>query len=172
MEKKEFRLSEWTRESGGEICEERAGCGESTFPELCEAVARKFQKEWEASERRETLLDLQKKAIMGEAAEKEYFLARIRSFLKESGISYIDYPNWYESPEEAVYHELWGLAGLAEWFTDAWSESSSAKIIGDRIYFMQGGRMVKRPQTINKERRSQLIRALLLNSPREKTGRD
>lgn len=172
MTKKEFRLSEWTKEMDAEQPEERSEYSEGAFAELCGAVARHFQKEWEAAEKRENLLELQKKAIMGEAAEKEYFLARIRSFLKENGISYVDYPDWYESPEEAVYHELWGLAGLAEWFTDAWHESSSAKIIGDRIYFMRGGRMVKRPQTISKERRSQLLRALLLNSPREKTGRD
>ena len=171
MEKKEFRLKDWTRESGAGQVAERSESGEG-FSELCKTVSSRFQSEWEAAENRENLLELQKKAIMGEAAEKEYFLARIRSFFKENGITYVDYPDWYKTPEEAVYHELWGLAGMAEWFEDEWSESSSAKIIGDRIYFMQGGSMVKRPQTISKERRSQLIRALLLNSPKEKTGRD
>jgi pilus assembly protein CpaF len=172
MTKKEFRLSDWKTESGDLCGEERRPRGDESFSELCDAVARRFQKEWEAAEKRENLLELQKKAIMGYEEEKGYFLARIRSFLKESGISYIDYPDWYSSPEEAVYHELWGLAGMAEWFSDEWSESSSAKIIGDRVYFMRSGRMIKRPQTISKERRSQLVRALLLNSPKEKTGRD
>lgn len=167
----EFILSEWMKESGGAGAAE-SGRGDTAFSEVLGNIENRFRKEWEESDSRENLLNLQKKAIMGCKREKEYFLAKIRSYFKEQEIGYIDYPDWYSSPEEAVYHELWGLAGMAEWFSDAWMESSSAKIIGDRIFFMKGGRMVKMPQSIGKERRNQLIRALLLNSPHEKTGED
>ncbi len=167
----EFYLNDWIREaelSAGET-EQRE---EGNFKEVCAAIEKRFRKEWDESSSRETLLNLQKKAIMGYREEKEYFLAKIRTYFKEAGFGYVDYPDWYKSSEEAVYHELWGLAGMAEWFDDEWMESSSAKIIGDRIYYMRGGKMVKMPQKIGKERRNQLIRALLLNSPREKTGED
>ena len=43
------------------------------------------------------------------------------------------YPPWHKSLADAIYHVTWGLAGLSEWFSADFAESSSAKIIGDTI---------------------------------------
>ncbi|NLP29851.1 MAG: ATPase, partial [Clostridiales bacterium] len=72
----------------------------------------------------------------------------------------------------AIYHENWGLAGVSEWFSAEFAESSSAKIIGDRIYFLQEGIMKLMPQKISKERREQLIRAFLLLTPEERLDKE
>ena len=64
------------------------------------------------------------------------------------------------------------MAGMAEWFCESYNSSSSAKIIGENIYFLQGGKMVCMPQKIGKERRGQLIRALLMLTPEERLDQD
>jgi pilus assembly protein CpaF len=75
---------------------------------------------------------------------------------------------WYGSIEDAIYNEVWGLAGLADWFTPKFAQSSSAKIIGERIYFLHQGHMQLMPQRISPDRRDQLIKAFLLLTPEER----
>lgn len=64
------------------------------------------------------------------------------------------------------------MAAIAEWFTDKYKESSSAKIIGDRIYFLENGRMTLKPQRITERRREQLVRAFLMLTPEERLDKD
>ncbi len=78
------------------------------------------------------------------------------------------YPPWYAGLTEGIYQENWGLAGISEWFTEEYAHSSSAKIIGERIYFLREGRMVLQPQKISATRKEQLIRAFLLLNPEER----
>lgn len=64
------------------------------------------------------------------------------------------------------------MAGLSQWFGSEYKESSSAKLIGDRIYFMEEGHMVLQPQRMEKLRREQLLRALLLLTPEQRMDRE
>ena len=141
------------------------------FETLCKLINNDFLKEWdEQRDNTRTNLDIQKKAIIGYKKEVLYFKNKITEMLKKYG--YTGYPNWYESLEDGIYHENWGLAGIAEWFGEKYRESSSAKVIGDRIYFMENGKMCLKEQRISKERREQLIRALLLLTPEERLDKD
>jgi pilus assembly protein CpaF len=81
-------------------------------------------------------------------------------------------PPWYESEEDAIFQEVWGRAGMAEWWRAPYEGSPSAKIIGDEIFFLVDGKMKLMPQRIEKHRREQLIRAFLLLSPEERLDRD
>ncbi len=83
-----------------------------------------------------------------------------------------EFPSWYSSLEEAVYHENWGVAAVAEWFSERYSQSSSAKIIGERIYFLENGKMMLKPQKISEARREQLIRSFLMLTPEERLDKD
>ncbi|MFA5638117.1 MAG: hypothetical protein WCY49_00355 [Anaerovoracaceae bacterium] len=139
------------------------------FYEVCKIVKESFSKGWEDSgEYLEELIDIQKKAIMGYKEEAEFFKEKIKSILMEKGIEHSQFPPWYENLTEGVYHESFGMGPLAEWFKDEYKESSSLKVIGDRIYFLEKGTMVLKEQRISKERRDQLIRALLLLKPKER----
>lgn len=139
------------------------------FYEVCKIVKESFSKGWEDSgEYLEELIDIQKKAIMGYKEEAEFFKEKIKSILMEKGIEHSQFPPWYENLTEGVYHESFGMGPLAEWFEDEYKESSSLKVIGDRIYFLEKGTMVLKEQRISKERRDQLIRALLLLKPKER----
>ncbi len=154
----------------GEIKKEKS---DQDFDSLCERIAREFQNEWEnQKENVKGVLETQKKAIIGYEKEKNYFLNKIREAIKKHKAQTTDFPLWYESLEEAVYHENWGLAGIAQWFGEKYASSSSAKIIGENIYFMERGRMVLKPQKITPKRREQLVRAFLLLTPEERMNRD
>jgi len=143
------------------------------FQKLCRRVNAEFLREWEdGTENLDSVLRIQKKAIIGYENEVSYFKSKIRQLIKKYGAEHSTWPPWYESLEDGIYHENWGLAGVSEWFTERYKESSSAKIIGDRIYFLEDGRMRLKPQTISKDRREQMIRAFLLLTPEERLDKE
>ena len=143
------------------------------FYQVCQKIKEKFDMAWQNEyQDMHAALNIQKKAIIGYENEVSYFLGRIRGFLKDMDCEAVSYPDWYESLESGIYHENWGLCGLAEWFNEEFADSSSAKIIGDRVYFLQNGRMVLRPQRITSQRRQQMVRAFLLGSPEERMDSD
>lgn len=141
------------------------------FMKLCENVKDYFNKEWENqnSKRNETydlLLQTQKRAIIGYSKEVNYFKDKINEYLRRNQIESEWYPSWYDNLTSAIFHENWGLSGLIQWKN--MPESSSAKIIGERIYFLINGRQVLQEQTISPERVKQLKKALLLRSPEKR----
>ena len=143
------------------------------FQKLCQRVGHEFLREWEEGrENLDSALRIQKKAIIGYENEVSYFKSRIRQLIKKYGAENSSFPGWYESLEDGIYHENWGLAGISEWFSAQFAGSSSAKIIGDRIYFLEEGKMCLKPQTISKERREQMIRAFLLLTPEERLDKE
>ncbi len=116
-----------------------------------------------------------KRAIIGYDKEVKYFKDKISEYLKENNIKMSWHPRWYSDIVEAVFQENWGLAGLSEWVQgdkESLRGSSSAKIIGDRIYFLINGELELQPQKINEIRRRQLRKALLLKTPRKRLHDD
>jgi pilus assembly protein CpaF len=143
------------------------------FEKVCKQIALDFMLEWEKGrEDVNQVLEVQKNAIIGYAKEVGYFKSKIAGFIKKYKADSVVCPSWYQSLEDAIYHENWGLAGVAEWFGEAMRDSSSAKVIGDRIYFMEDGAMNLKPQKIAKERREQLVRAFLLLTPQERLDKE
>lgn len=111
-------------------------------------------------------LERQKKAIIGYPEEVNYYKDKIDEYLKVNNLIDEEYPMWYSDLPDAVFHEIWGLAGIAQWYKGSDEElknSSTAKIIGDKIFFMIDGKMTLMPQKISSQRREQLKRALLSN---------
>lgn len=144
-----------------------AGSKKDRFYKLCSDVLDYFNREWENdngrnNEATDKLLYTQKRAIIGHEAEVSYFRAKINDYLKNNNISSW-YPSWYNDLVTAIFHENWGLAGIQQW---RGMNSPSAKIIGERIYFLENGKMKLQEQTISKDRLNQLINALLLKDPK------
>ncbi|MCI5898477.1 MAG: Flp pilus assembly complex ATPase component TadA [Firmicutes bacterium] len=163
----EFYLADYLRKNGR--IDARAS---PDYPSLCARVRSAFLREWDEKGDLSAILQLQKRAIIGYENEVSYFKQKIKALLEEYEAENTEYPPWYESLEDAIYHENWGLAGVAQWFSEAYRGSSSAKLIGDRIYFLKEGTMTLMPQTISKNRREQLIRAFLLLTPQERLDKD
>ena len=146
----------------------------SDFYSLCDSVEAAFEREWRGAREweKEEKLMREKKAIMGHEEERAYYKDRIKGFLREIITDETIYcPPWYGSLEEGIFAELYGFAGLTPWIydqTDEYKNSSSAKLIGDRLYCLIDGKSMLQPQRIKPERRNQLKRALLLATPDER----
>lgn len=144
-----------------------------SFESLCIKVRDEFLNDWDQEKRDyNAVLELQKKAIIGYENEASFFKEKIQHFVERHGLLATPFPPWYDSLADAIYQENWGLSGISQWFHPAYQESSSAKVIGDRIYFMEKGKMRLMPQKLSFERREQLIRAFLLLTPTERLDRE
>lgn len=113
------------------------------------------------------LLFTQKRAIIGYTQDVNYFITKIDDYLKKNNMTDEWYPDWFNDLKSAIFHEVYGLTGIMEWKTRM-KNSTSCKIIGERIYCLMGGKMILQPQTISQERMQQLITALMLRTPEKR----
>ena len=143
------------------------------FYAVCQVVEAEFDKEWNETndESKNRKLEREKRAIMGFEEETRFYKERIKEILIDKKLSDRWHPDWYPNLCEGVFAELYGLAGLAPWAYDMeekYRASSSAKLIGDRLYCLIDGRSQLQPQRISARRRQQLKRTLLLATPYER----
>jgi pilus assembly protein CpaF len=164
---KEFNLQEYIYSITGETREKVINMNRdelARFRILCDNIFSYFHSGWENEGIETSTLIRQKNAILGKELEVKYFKDNIEDYLKRNNKLMEWYPNWYEDIVDAIYHECWGLCGIAQWkYSKDYALSQSAKIIGNKIYFMENGKMKLQHQTISDNRRRQLIKALLLN---------
>lgn len=138
-----------------------------SFMNLCSEIRDFFSQEWEREngssnkDSTDKLLMRQKRAIIGYENDVNFFRSKINEYIKDRKIS-CWYPNWYDDLVSAVFHENWGFAGIQQWRN---MKSQSAKIIGERIYFLINGKQVLQEQRISRDRLNQLITALMLKDP-------
>ncbi|MGN0659967.1 MAG: ATPase, T2SS/T4P/T4SS family [Emergencia sp.] len=143
------------------------------FFQVCRIVETEFDKEWNETDdaAKNRKLEKEKLAIMGAEAETSFYKEKIKEILRDKKLSDSWFPDWYPSLYEGVFAELYGLAGLAPWAYDMdekYRNSSSAKLIGDRLYCLIDGKACLQPQRISARRRQQLKRTLLLATPYER----
>jgi len=142
------------------------------FLTVCQQVKEMFFQRYQQEGNLQSAMEIQKKAIVGYQKEVEFYKEKIAELVTEHAWENVTYPTWYETLVDGIYHENWGMAGMAEWFSPKFLESSSAKIIGNRIYFLHRGQMMLMPQRISSERKDQMIRAFLLLTPEERLDRE
>lgn len=149
--------------------------GYSRFEEVCQQIKRALDEEFErmsTDEAKTVRLEKEKGAIIGKESDVMYFKDRISQILANKKLLSESYPTYYPNLTEAVFAELYGLSGISPWaydWTAEYKESSSAKLIGDKLYCLINGQSQLQPQRISKERRAQLRKALLLAHPEERT---
>ncbi len=147
--------------------------GNLDFEAICSLVEKKLEIDWNDTDdaSKQLKLEREKSAIIGYEKDVLFYKEKIREILRQSKLEDADFPSYYQDIIEAVFAELYGLAGISPWAyntDEKYKSSSSAKIIGDRIYFLIDGRLQLMPQKINKERLLKLKRALLLATPSER----
>jgi len=138
----------------------------SDFYLLCSEIKTLFKDKADSKE----FLLTQKKAIQGYEEEVQYYLNEIETYLQRNNKEHIKYPTWYDELSIGIFHEIWGLHGIYLWTKD--KTSSSAKIIGEKIFFLNKGRQVLQKQRISQERLNKLITALLLLTPEKRINED
>lgn len=143
------------------------------FNIICEDIETHFKSVWQSenngSEASDKLLETQKRAIMGHSTEVKYFKSKIEDYLKNNNLINEWYPEYYDDLVSAIFNELWGFSILYQWITK-YDDSSSAKIIGSRVYFMIDGALKLQEQRLSEGRLVQLKKALLLNTPEIRLG--
>lgn len=135
----------------------------SKFLLLCSRIKMHIDEEWLKEQNQsntERLLERHRNAILGKPTEVNYLKDKIREYLKANKLENEQCPPWYKNLVDGIFHENWGIAGIAEWMDIP--DSSSAKIIGDRIYFFIDGKQVLMEQRISAKRFEQLRQALML----------
>ena len=142
------------------------------FGQVCEKIKEEFFKRYQQEGNLQSAMEIQKRAIVGYQNEVDFYKEKIGELVTENQWENVRFPQWYSDLVDGIYHENWGLAGMAEWFSSMYMESSSAKIIGDRIYFLHRGKMKLMPQRILSDRKDQMIRAFLLLTPEERLDRE
>lgn len=143
-----------------------------SFEEACECVRIHMEQEWNLYDdlEKQEMLERERAAILGYEDEMQFYKDKITEIINSEKLQ-AEVPAWYESLSEGVFAELYGLAGLSPWVydkTEAYRNSSSAKLIGDSLYCLIDGKSCLQPQKIGRERRTQLRRAFLMTSPRER----
>lgn len=142
------------------------------FSDVCQQIKELFFQRYQQEGNLQSAMEIQKKAIVGYQKEVDFYKEKITELVAEHHWENVICPPWYENLIDGIYHENWGMAGMAEWFSERYKESSSAKIIGNRIYYLHQGKMVLMPQKISSERKDQMIRAFLLLTPEERLDRE
>lgn len=144
-----------------------------SFQDAIKTVKEVFRKDWEESDEctKELKLQREKNALMGIPKDVEYFNKRIEGILKEEGLLGTTFPTCYTSLWEGVFAELYGVGPITGWVYDKKSEykkSSSAKIIGEKIYYLIDGKSQLQPWKITREMFSQIKKTALLWSIKER----
>ncbi len=135
-----------------------------------------FEGEWNKADDFSKMerLEKEKRAIMGFEEEMAEYQEKISEIIEILGVDKGEYPGWYPSLTEGVFSELYGLSSLYSWVYDKEERlvnSSSAKVIGDKVFFLIDGVSELQPQCIKRSRREQLKRAFLMATPKERLER-
>lgn len=174
---KEFYLDDYLSEYKNKVGKDISSGSDvhTRFLILCDRIKKYFDEEWENEHSKDrdsgyTLSKRIKDAILGYTSEVNYFKDKIREFLKNNNLMGEKYPSYYKNLVDGIFHENWGLAGIAPWLDI--EDSSSAKIIGNKIFYLIDGKMRLMEQRISQQRLEQLRDALLLGEPNKSKDND
>ncbi len=137
------------------------------FGDIVEQVSAHFDAMFDTKDTRKSQewLEYQHNAIIGVPRAVRFFKDEITEYLRRHNLLNAEYPKHYHSLTHAVYHELYGLGPLAAWYDHP--SSQAAHIIGTKIYFETGGRLVRQPvEYSSTDRVYELVRSLVLKDPR------
>lgn len=134
-----------------------------TFKNICKTARKELSDLIDSEENKDAeWLDRQHKAVIGDTEAVEYFITKIKEVLRTNNMISNDYPNFYESLAEAVFHEIWGVSILKKW--DLYPRSEAAVIRGTELWIDINGEFVKQrelfnsPEQVERIKRSFLMR--------------
>lgn len=133
------------------------------FKELCTIVKRELDAKVEQSPEKEQSewLERQHNAIIGNLMAIQYFVNQIEQVLRDKNISSNDYPSYYSSLAEAIFHDVWGRSILQKWYTIQGSEA--AVITGKELWIDKDGEFVKQKEEFESiEKVKEIIRAFTM----------
>lgn len=108
------------------------------------------------------LLDRQERAVVGETKEVKYFINLIQAILDEKNLKSKNFPSYYSTLEEAIFHEVYGLKLLQKWY-NLFPESEAAEFNGTEFRIEENGQLVLQHERLERvEEIYEIIRVFLM----------
>lgn len=135
------------------------------FKENCRLVKKELDRiinvDTEGNQNNEWI-DRQHNAIIGDPTAIDFFLAEINTVLRNRMITDNDFPEYYGSLAEAIFHEVWGQSILVKW--EMYPDSEACAIRGVELWIDINGTFVKQEEefesleVVNRIKRAFVIR--------------
>jgi pilus assembly protein CpaF len=103
----------------------------------------------ENNQEKDIWLDRQHQAVIGDKQAMSYFITKINEVLTKQNITANDFPSFYDSLAEAIFHEVWGVSILHKW--DKMPFSEAAVIRGTDLWIDIEGEFRKQPEQFENE---------------------
>ena len=89
--------------------------GNLDFEAICSLVEKKLEIDWNNTDdaSKQLKLEREKSAIIGYEKDVLFYKEKIREILRQSKLEDADFPSYYQDIIEAVFAELYGLAGIS-----------------------------------------------------------
>ncbi|MFP3473090.1 hypothetical protein R0J90_23820, partial [Micrococcus sp. SIMBA_144] len=71
-------------------------------------------------------------------------MSTIKQFLPNQNITSAEYPDFYSTLEEAIFHEVWGISILHKW--ENYPKSEAAVIRGLELWIDIDGEFIRQPE--------------------------
>ncbi len=110
----------------------------------------------ESRDEKDEFLELQHNAVIGDERAMGYFISKITDVLRTHNITSQDYPHFYESLAEAIFHEVWGVSILHKW--ERIPNSEACVIRGTQLWMDIDGKFVKQPEEFEDEKAVKRVR--------------
>jgi len=165
-DKKLFSIKEYLKSKGVNAEEQTTTTYErkQTFKNIGKIVKEEIneRKKRLPKDEGDELLEREEKAITGDPKEVKYFINLIQSILEEKNLKSNSFPSYYNSLEEAIFHEVYGLSLLQKWY-NLYPESEAAEFNGTEFRIEIDGKLVLQEEKLEKvEDIYEIIRVFLM----------
>lgn len=151
-------LSRTIEEKGLEQVDVTTYARKKSFKDICKLIREEFNRmidlsevakkgqndQSEKNDRENEFLELQHAAVIGDEKAMSYFISKITEILRKQNITSTDFPSFYESLAEAIFHQVWGVSILYKW--ENYPNSEAAVVRGTELWIDINGKFVRQPE--------------------------
>jgi pilus assembly protein CpaF len=134
-----------------------------SFQHICNVVKEELYESNESEEddsKSTTLLQHQHNAVIGDKQAMSRFTNQITEVLRKHNITSQDFPEFYDSLAEAVFHEVWGMGILHKW--EKYPQSEACVIRGTELWIDINGQFVKQKEQYEDEKAVERVKRAFL----------
>lgn len=128
------------------------------FAEICSIVKEELRDVVNHGEKdgKNVWLERQHDAIIGKPNAMVYFINKIEEVLRSKNITSIDYPGYYYSLSEAIFHEVWGKSILTKW-DNVYPDSEACIICGTELWIDVDGKFIRQKERFDDDEKVKKI---------------
>ncbi|KAA6446913.1 ATPase, T2SS/T4P/T4SS family [Bacillus swezeyi] len=132
---------------------------ERSFEQICKAIRDELNDELASD--KGLNIERQHDAVIGDKTAMGYYISKISEALRKLNITTDDYPDYFSSLAEAIFHNVWGVGLLHKW--ESYPESEAAVIRGQELWIDINGKMQIQPERFPSKEEVERIRRTFTN---------